>query len=104
MQVVLSQRQSTEFAGPPINLYRSLRSLNPSPYMYFMNMGDFILLGHPQKFSSDSKRVKSRFGLLQAPDQEARIGDADIALEKELLADPKELGQHLMLIDLAAMM
>ena len=45
MQVVLSQRQCTKFTAPPINLYRGLRSLNPSPYMYYLNMGDFYIVG-----------------------------------------------------------
>lgn len=100
MQTVLSQRQSTEFAFPPINLYRSLRSLNPSPYMYYMNMGDFYIVG-----SSPEILVRLEDGEITvrpiAGTRPRGIDHAhDLNLEKELLQDPKELAEHLMLIDL----
>lgn len=100
MQAVLSQRQSTEFAFPPINLYRSLRSLNPSPYMYYMNMGDFYIVG-----SSPEILVRLEDGEITvrpiAGTRPRGIDHAhDLDLEKELLQDPKELAEHLMLIDL----
>ncbi len=100
MQVVLSQRQSTDFTVPPINLYRSLRSLNPSPYMYYMNMNDFYIVG-----SSPEILVRLEDGEVTVrpiAGTRPRGDDAqlDIAFEKELLADPKELAEHLMLIDL----
>ena len=100
MQVVLSQRQSTDFTVPPINLYRSLRSLNPSPYMYYMNMNDFYIVG-----SSPEILVRLEDGevtLRPIAGTRPRGDDAqqDIEFERELLADPKELAEHLMLIDL----
>ncbi len=100
MQVVLSQRQHADFACPPINLYRSLRSLNPSPYMYYMNLESFYVVG-----SSPEILVRLEDGEITVrpiagtrPRGENFIHD--VALEKELLADPKELAEHLMLIDL----
>jgi anthranilate synthase component 1 len=100
MQVVLSQRQCTEFTAPPINLYRSLRSLNPSPYMYYMNMGDFYIVGSsPEilvRLEDDEVTVRPIAGTRPR----GKDIQHDLALEKELLQDPKELAEHLMLIDL----
>ena len=100
MQVVLSQRQSTEFTAPPINLYRSLRSLNPSPYMYYMNMEDFYIVGSsPEilvRLEDDEVTVRPMAGTRPR----GKDSQHDIALEKELLQDPKELAEHLRLIDL----
>ncbi len=100
MQVVLSQRQSTEFTAPPINLYRSLRSLNPSPYMYYMNMEDFYIVGSsPEilvRLEDDEVTVRPIAGTRPR----GKDVQHDVALEKELLQDPKELAEHLMLIDL----
>jgi len=100
MQVVLSQRQSTEFTAPPINLYRSLRSLNPSPYMYYLNMEDFYIVGSsPEilvRLEDDEVTVRPIAGT-RPRGKDARH---DLELEKELLQDPKELAEHLMLIDL----
>ena len=100
MQVVLSQRQSTEFTAPPINLYRSLRSLNPSPYMYYMNMEDFYIVGSsPEilvRLEDDEVTVRPIAGTRPR----GKDAQHDLELEKELLQDPKELAEHLMLIDL----
>ncbi len=100
MQVVLSQRQSTEFTAPPINLYRSLRSLNPSPYMYYMNMGDFYIVGSsPEilvRLEDDEVTVRPIAGTRPRGEDASH----DLELEQELLSDPKELAEHLMLIDL----
>jgi len=100
MQVVLSQRQSTEFTAPPINLYRSLRTLNPSPYMYYMNMDDFYIVGSsPEilvRLEDDEVTVRPIAGTRPRGDDAKQ----DLALEKDLLQDPKELAEHLMLIDL----
>ncbi len=100
MQAVLSQRQNTEFTYPPINLYRSLRSLNPSPYMYYMNMGDFYIVGSsPEilvRLEDGEITVRPIAGTRPRGNDHAH----DLDLEKELLQDPKELAEHLMLIDL----
>jgi anthranilate synthase component 1 len=100
MQVVPSQRMSIRFEARPIDLYRALRSLNPSPYMYHLNLRDFHIVG-----SSPEILVRLEDGLVTVrPIAGTRPRGADesedLALERELLADPKELAEHLMLIDL----
>ncbi|GAB4257200.1 MAG: anthranilate synthase component I [Methylomicrobium sp.] len=100
MQVVLSQRMSIPCDAPPLNVYRALRCLNPSPYMYFLNLGDFHIVG-----SSPEILVRLEDGTITVrPIAGTRPRGAtheqDLALEQELLADPKELAEHLMLIDL----
>jgi anthranilate synthase component 1 len=100
MQVVLSQRMSIPFAAPPLDLYRALRRLNPSPYMYFLNLGDFHIVGSsPEilvRLEDDVITVRPIAGTRRRGDTEQR----DQELETELLNDPKELAEHLMLIDL----
>ena len=100
MQVVLAQRLSTKFKAPPLHLYRALRSLNPSPYMYFMDLGEFhIVASTPEILARvDDGVVVSR--PLAGTRRRGRTQEEDLALEKELLADPKETSEHLMLIDL----
>jgi len=100
MQVVLSQRLSIPFESKPINLYRALRSLNPSPYMYFLDLGDFQIVGSsPEilvRLEENIVTVRPIAGTRPRGTTEIE----DIALEKDLLKDPKELAEHLMLIDL----
>ena len=100
MQVVLSQRLSIPFSAKPLDLYRALRSLNPSPYMYYLDLGDHHVVGSsPEilvRLEDDEVTVRPIAGTRPRGKDEAE----DIALEKELLADPKELAEHLMLIDL----
>jgi len=100
MQVVLSQRLSIPFKAPPLDLYRSLRSLNPSPYMYYLDLGDFHIVGSsPEiltRLEDDVVTVRPIAGTRPRGETE----EADLAWEKELLADPKERAEHLMLIDL----
>ena len=100
MQVVLSQRLTIPFNAPPLDLYRALRSLNPSPYMYYLDLGDHHIVGSsPEilvRLEDEQVTVRPIAGTRPRGVDEA----ADRALEKELLADPKELAEHLMLIDL----
>jgi len=100
MQVVLSQRLTIPFNAPPLDLYRALRSLNPSPYMYYLDLGDHHIVGSsPEilvRLEDEQVTVRPIAGTRPRGADEA----ADRALEKELLADPKELAEHLMLIDL----
>ncbi len=100
MQVVLSQRLTIPFNAPPLDLYRALRSLNPSPYMYYLDLDDHHIVGSsPEilvRLEDDEVTVRPIAGTRPRGADEAE----DIALEKELLADPKELAEHLMLIDL----
>ena len=100
MQVVLSQRLSIPLCAAPLDLYRALRTLNPSPYMYYLSLGGFHIVG-----SSPEILVRLEDGVVTLrpiagtrPRGAAR--EQDMALEKELLADPKERAEHLMLIDL----
>ena len=100
MQVVLAQRMSIPFNAAPINLYRRLRSLNPSPYMYFMHLGDFHIVS-----SSPEILARVEDGIivnrpLAGTRRRGHTREEDIALEAELLDDPKEISEHLMLIDL----
>jgi len=99
-QVVLSQRFELPFALPPFAFYRALRRVNPSPYLYFLNLGDFAIAG-----SSPEIMVKTAGGIVTIrPIAGTRprgfTPREDLALEAELLADPKERAEHLMLLDL----
>ena len=100
MQVVPSQRMSLPFSAPPLNLYRALRNLNPSPYLYFLDLGDFHVVGSSPEIlvRLESGRVTVRPIAGTRPRGADEAGDR--ALERELLADPKEIAEHLMLIDL----
>ncbi|HSH30060.1 MAG TPA: anthranilate synthase component I [Thiohalobacter sp.] len=100
MQVVLSQRLSIPFKARPLDLYRALRTLNPSPYMFYLDLGDFHVVG-----SSPEILTRLEDGVVTVrPIAGTRPRGADEAedrrLETDLLADPKELAEHLMLIDL----
>ncbi|WP_085902107.1 anthranilate synthase component I [Kiloniella majae] len=99
-QVVLSQRFSVPFTLPPFALYRALRRLNPSPFLFFLNFGDFSVVG-----SSPEILVRVRDGKVTIrPIAGTRKRGANAAEDKELaadlLSDPKELAEHLMLLDL----
>ncbi|MBK1641933.1 anthranilate synthase component I [Chromatium okenii] len=100
MQVVLSQRLSIPFSAPPLDLYRALRGLNPSPYMYFLDLGGFHIVGSSPEILTRLEdgivTVRPIAGTRRRGHTEAE----DQALEAELLADPKERAEHLMLIDL----
>jgi anthranilate synthase component 1 len=100
MQVVLSQRLTIPYHARPVELYRALRSLNPSPYMYYLDLGDHQVVGSSPEIlvHLEDKQVTVRpiAGTRPRGEDEA----SDRALERDLLADPKELAEHLMLIDL----
>ncbi len=100
MQVVLAQRMSIPFAAPAINLYRALRSLNPSPYMYYMNLGDFQIVSSSPEILARLENGTITNRPLAGTRRRGHDEAEDLALEEELLADPKELAEHLMLIDL----
>jgi len=100
MQVVLSQRMSVPFEAPSLDLYRALRILNPSPYMFYLHLGDHQVVGaSPEilvRLEDDEVTVRPLAGTRPRGANEAQ----DLANEKSLMADPKELAEHLMLIDL----
>ena len=106
MQVQVGQRMTKRYAGSPLSLYRALRSLNPSPYMYFYDMGEFQIVGASPEIlvrreaaRADGDKVTIR--PLAGTRPRGATARQDAALEAELRADPKERAEHLMLIDLA---
>lgn len=100
MQVVLAQRMSIPFNSPSINLYRALRSLNPSPYMYFMDLADFQIVSSSPEILARLENGVITNRPLAGTRRRGYTDEEDKALEKELLGDPKEIAEHLMLIDL----
>ncbi|EGG99977.1 Anthranilate synthase2C aminase component [gamma proteobacterium IMCC2047] len=100
MQVVPSQRMTIPFEAEPINLYRALRNLNPSPYMYFLNLGDFHIVGSSPEILARVEEGEVTVRPIAGTRRRGYSEDEDKALEEELLADPKEIAEHLMLIDL----
>jgi anthranilate synthase component 1 len=109
MQVVLGQRLRKRFTESPLSLYRALRSLNPSPYMYYYDMGDFHIVGASPEILVREERVPESAGggrkvtirPLAGTRPRGATLEEDAALEAELRADQKERAEHLMLIDLA---
>ncbi len=100
MQVVPSQRFSAKFKGEPVNLYRALRRLNPSPYMYFLDLGDFHIVGSSPEVLARLEDGQVTVRPIAGTRRRGENAEADLLLEKEMLADPKEIAEHLMLIDL----
>ncbi|MBK6288475.1 MAG: anthranilate synthase component I [Gammaproteobacteria bacterium] len=100
MQVVPSQRLSAPFAGNPVNLYRALRNINPSPYLFFFDLGDFQIVGSSPEVLSRLQGEEVTVRPIAGTRRRGRTQAEDLALERELLADPKEIAEHLMLIDL----
>jgi len=100
MQVVLSQRLSIPFESKPINLYRALRSLNPSPYMYFLDLGDFQIVGSSPEILVRLEDNTVTVRPIAGTRPRGKTEKEDVELENDLLQDPKELAEHLMLIDL----
>ena len=106
-QVVISQRLTTPYQGNPFALYRSLRLVNPSPYMAYFQFGDWQLIGSSPEVMVKAERDPQNPGPLWATvrpiagtrKRGATIAE-DLALEQDLLADPKELAEHVMLVDL----
>ncbi len=105
MQVVIGQRISKPFTDSPLALYRALRSLNPSPYMYFYDFGDMQIVGSsPEILVRQEKRATEKIVTIRPLAGTRPRGanpEEDERLAKELLADPKEIAEHVMLIDLA---
>ena len=101
MQVVPSQRLSCSFKAKPIELYRQLRILNPSPYMYFLNLDNFSIVGSsPEILTRVDNNNVATIRPLAGTRSRGKTLDEDLNLEKDLLSDEKEIAEHLMLIDL----
>jgi len=100
MQVVPSQRLSAPFHAEPINLYRALRRLNPSPYMYFLDLDGFQIVGSSPEVLARLEDGQVTVRPIAGTRKRGATAEEDQAMEDEMLADPKEIAEHLMLIDL----
>ena len=100
MQIVLSQRMSRPFAGSPLSLYRALRSINPSPYMFYFDFGDFQVVGASPEILVRLEHGTVTLRPIAGTRRRGATREEDAALEQELLADPKERAEHVMLVDL----
>lgn len=105
MQVVIGQRLKKPFTDSPLSLYRALRALNPSPYMFFYDFGDMQIVGSSPEILVRQEQMDDGRKVILRPIAGTRprgaTPDKDAQLARELLADPKEIAEHVMLIDLA---
>ncbi|MGI9535729.1 MAG: anthranilate synthase component I [Desulfocapsaceae bacterium] len=99
-QVVLSQRFHTSTKLPPHSIYRALRHINPSPYLFYLKLGDLIQIGSSPEILVRKEGDTVELRPIAGTRPRGRNAEEDLALEKELLADPKERAEHLMLVDL----
>jgi anthranilate synthase component 1 len=100
MQVQISQRIAQRFPYAPVNLYRSLRSINPSPYMFYFEFGDCQLVGASPEILVRREGDKVTLRPIAGTRKRGSTPEKDLEMERELVADPKERAEHLMLIDL----
>jgi anthranilate synthase component I len=100
MQVVLSQRMHLPFAASPLSLYRALRSLNPSPYMFYYDFGDFNVVGASPEILVRKEGPTVTLRPIAGTRPRGATRDADERLARELASDPKEIAEHVMLLDL----
>lgn len=100
MQVVPSQRMSCDYAGRPLDIYRALRYLNPSPYMFFLDLDGLYIAGSSPEILTRIQQREVTVRPLAGTRKRGATPEQDKTLEAELLADPKEIAEHLMLIDL----
>ena len=100
MQVVLSQRLSHDYPASPLSLYRALRALNPSPYMFYFDLGGFHVVGASPEILVRLERGTVTLRPIAGTRPRGATREEDLALERDLLADPKERAEHVMLMDL----
>ncbi|WP_189519802.1 anthranilate synthase component I [Kushneria pakistanensis] len=100
MQCVPSQRMTIAYQAPPLDLYRALRSLNPSPYMFFFNLDDHHVVGASPEILARLDHDEITLRPIAGTRHRGATEEEDQALEQELLSDPKEIAEHVMLIDL----
>ena len=100
MQVVCSQRMSVPFTSDPIELYRSIRQLNPSPYLYYLNLGEFHIVGSSPEILAKLEDGEVTVRPIAGTRRRGKDEEDDLAMEKDMINDPKEIAEHLMLIDL----
>jgi anthranilate synthase component 1 len=101
IQVVGSQRFSVSTQASPLDVYRAARSVNPSPYMFLLELDSFSLVGASPEIHVRCEDKKVEIRPIAGTRRRGRTADEDAALQKELLADPKERAEHVMLVDLA---
>jgi len=101
IQVVGSQRFSAPVTASPLNIYRATRSTNPSPYMFLLELDGFSLVGASPELHVRCECGKVEIRPIAGTRPRGKTEAEDLALEKELLADPKERAEHVMLVDLA---
>ena len=99
-QVVLSQRFEREIFASPVNVYRALRCINPSPYMTLVQFPEFTLVGSSPEVMTQVKGERGMVRPIAGTRPRGQTPDEDLELEKELLADEKEIAEHVMLVDL----
>ena len=100
-QIVLSVRFTAEFSGDAFSVYRALRAANPSPYTYFLRIGGFEIVGSSPEALVKLQRREALLRPIAGTRPRGEDDEADDALARELLADPKEAAEHVMLVDLA---
>jgi anthranilate synthase component 1 len=100
MQVQISQRIAQPFPYSPVNLYRSLRSINPSPYMFYFEFGDCQIVGASPEILVRREGDKVTLRPIAGTRKRGSTPEKDLEMERELVSDPKERAEHLMLIDL----
>ena len=100
MQVVCSQRMSVPFTANPIELYRSIRHLNPSPYLYYLNLEEFHIVGSSPEILARLEDGEVTVRPIAGTRRRGKDKEDDLAMEKDMVNDPKEIAEHLMLIDL----
>ncbi len=100
LQVVLSQRFKTETSACPLNIYRALRVVNPSPYMFYLKINGLIMVGSSPEVMVKVENRKVLVRPIAGTRKRGKTGEEDDALAKELQNDPKELAEHIMLLDL----
>ncbi|MGB7769220.1 MAG: anthranilate synthase component I [Verrucomicrobiia bacterium] len=101
IQVVGSQRFSAPVKASPLDIYRAVRSINPSPYMFLLELDGFSLVGASPEIHVRCEEGKVEIRPIAGTRRRGKTAEEDLALEKELLADPKERAEHVMLVDLA---
>jgi anthranilate synthase component 1 len=100
IQVVLSQRFSTDLYSEPFDVYRALRSINPSPYLFYLKMDDVVLLGASPEVMVRLEEKKIELRPLAGTRRRGKTREEDLEMEKDLLSDEKERAEHIMLVDL----
>lgn len=100
IQVVPSQRFSTEVRCEPFDIYRALRSINPSPYLFYLKMNDMVLMGSSPEVMVRLEGRQIELRPIAGTRRRGKTGEEDLMLEKDLLADEKEKAEHIMLVDL----